>query len=54
MSLRICGCFKSANHKKEKDWVLKSQIRKEPHIVKVRKSTNYVCQQICGFAICKT
>jgi hypothetical protein len=36
MCLRICGCFKSANHKK--DWFLKSHIRKEPHFRKVRKS----------------
>ncbi len=34
--LCICWSFKSANHKK--DWVRKSQIRKVPHLLKVRKS----------------
>jgi hypothetical protein len=36
MSLRTCGSYKSANH--IKDWVRKSQIRKELHLRNVRKS----------------
>jgi hypothetical protein len=36
MFLRTCGSFKSAHHKK--DWVRKSQLCKESHLRKVRKS----------------
>jgi len=36
MYFQTCESFKSVNHKK--DWVHKSQIRKVPHLRKVRKS----------------
>jgi hypothetical protein len=59
MYFRTCGSFKSANHKK--DWVRKLQIRKVPHVHKVRKSNNllksanlnlrtaHFCRRMLGF-----
>ncbi len=42
--------YKSVNHKK--DWVLKSQIRKMPHLRKVRKS--YKLFKDANLGICGT
>ncbi len=47
------GSLKSANHK-QKDRVRKSQIRKVPHLRKVRKSFKLLNPQTCGFVICRT
>ncbi len=59
---RICGfaevfspqknwVLKSQIRKSQKYWDCKSQIRKLPHVQKVRNYKNFVSPQMCGLAI---